>query len=210
MASKKFKVGDIVIGNDRASDAYSITIKGFKGRVISVGESNGIVITRLEDSDFSSNEFIVSSDCFEILKKQVSVSKKGLKAIYPHVCEGWQAKIKEVLVVSVLDDSDTAYVNPEDLESAYAQANIEQREKLEKYLKISKFLSKKESINDLKIGQIFQVDLEESSFAGLHIMRTYDEHVCLELPNNSWAIDTPLSYKGKILKNGTKVIISEQ
>lgn len=206
--ANKFKVGDIVIGNDQASQDYSITIKGFKGRVTSVGPDDTISITRLNGLKFE--EFGVESKSFDLLQKSVSVSKKGLKAIYPDVCEGWQAKIREALIANILedDDSDAVSVSPEDLELAYAQADPEQKENLEIYLKISKFLPKKESVNDLEIGQIFLVDSKDgSTFSDLHIMRTFDEYVCLELPNNSWSIETPLNYEGKILKKGTSVSI---
>lgn len=46
----KFRIGDIVVGNESADDHYSITVKGWLGRVVHVNaEDNEIDVESLED-----------------------------------------------------------------------------------------------------------------------------------------------------------------
>jgi hypothetical protein len=59
---KKFKIGEVIVGNDKANGKYSITKKGWIGRVISEGRIDTTVIVK---SLSSKSTFEVMSDCFD-------------------------------------------------------------------------------------------------------------------------------------------------
>ena len=61
----KFKIGDVVIGNEKANQ-YNITNKGWTGVVTELGEyhSNGIRVKPLDNPDHEG--FEVRSDCFDL------------------------------------------------------------------------------------------------------------------------------------------------
>lgn len=63
----KFKVGDMVIGNELASKAYVTTVKGWKGKVVGyIGED--LIIVR-GDEKF---EWTVESTCFDLYSPSIS------------------------------------------------------------------------------------------------------------------------------------------
>lgn len=61
----KFKVGDVVIGNEKANQ-YSVTTEGYIGLVTGLGEhdSNNILVKPLDRDDHEG--FEVRSDCFDL------------------------------------------------------------------------------------------------------------------------------------------------
>ena len=59
MREYKFKVGDIVIGNRLANQKYCYTIKGVKGKVVSVGSGKFRI-------SVNSNQYDVDYDAFDL------------------------------------------------------------------------------------------------------------------------------------------------
>lgn len=65
----KFRVGDIVIGNEKANHSYSVTVQGWKGKVIEVCGSK-ITIAGFENNDgYDGHDFGVSDNCFDLYRK---------------------------------------------------------------------------------------------------------------------------------------------
>lgn len=58
MKKKKFKVGDIVIGNALADDRYSFTKKGWKG----------VVTALYPDGEIKIDHYTVDPECFDLLE----------------------------------------------------------------------------------------------------------------------------------------------
>ena len=71
VTGRKFKIGDIVIGNDRADDTYSITRKGYKGTVTDV----------LKNGKIKVNHFSVLEECFDLFEEKIVVTRNGKKTI---------------------------------------------------------------------------------------------------------------------------------
>lgn len=68
---RKFKVDDIIIGNDRAN-TYAITCKGVKCRVVDVSEKEKDVIQVVVDDDTQHpTRYWVNVDCFDLVETQV-------------------------------------------------------------------------------------------------------------------------------------------
>jgi len=59
-----FKIGDRVIGNERASKCYSITHEGWTGTVVKVSEKGNYITVR--DDYYSYDTFSVKSNCFDL------------------------------------------------------------------------------------------------------------------------------------------------
>ena len=71
----KFRVGDWVIGNDKADSHYAITTKGWVGRVASI-PYEGTIRVCTEDDDYG---FTVDSDCFDYYIKSEKSEKSEPK-----------------------------------------------------------------------------------------------------------------------------------
>lgn len=136
---------------------------------------------------------------------KIKVSKKGLQSVYPLVCEGWQAKIKQALIDSVLEDEVSVTLTT--LELAFSEANSSQKEALEVYLNISTHLKpKQDSTNDLRCGEVLIVNDDDAThYNGQRILRTYSGFVSLDEASNTWG--GSLDLKGKKLTKGTKIEI---
>lgn len=103
----KFRVGDWVIGNDKADKEYAITNKGWVGRVASI-PYEGTIRVCTEDDDYG---FTVDSDCFDYyIKPEKSEKPKPKKYTGKVVCIkkglGFTAgKIYEVKEGTLTDDN---------------------------------------------------------------------------------------------------------
>ena len=71
----KFKVGDIVIGNDK--NPYSVTAKGVKCEVVKVYDEHYIRVRAL--NDFAS--FIVYPECFDLVNGEITIKQYGNKVV---------------------------------------------------------------------------------------------------------------------------------
>jgi hypothetical protein len=103
MKKAKFKVGDIVIGNDHATRLYSITKAGFKGKVVKAyptdesGSDKDIVIEKLTGG----SEFAVSSFAFDLVLEDRSkehtyeVSEEMIKLGHRASCSEWKEKLEK-------------------------------------------------------------------------------------------------------------------
>ena len=65
----KFKVGDIIIGNDRAN-TYAITSKGVKCRVVNVrdGDADNIEVVIVDDDTSRPTRYWVTADYFDLVE----------------------------------------------------------------------------------------------------------------------------------------------
>ena len=125
----------------------------------------------------------------ELIKEGVvpavqTISRENLGKIYPRVCSKWQGRINEAL------DKDKFAVNIEVSEAlikeAFKEVDAEQKEMLTKYFKEPKhgFQGKM-----LEVGEIMKIT-GSGTYQGKHLFRTYDQLVCLELPDQTWSVDT--------------------
>lgn len=82
---RKFRVGDLVIGNDKADCEYSITTKGWVGRVIAIPYEGTIrVCAENEDDEIGLS---VDSDCFDYyIKPEKSEKPKPKRYTASVVC----------------------------------------------------------------------------------------------------------------------------
>ena len=82
---RKFKVGDWVIGNDKAGNEYAIITKGWVGRVVDIPYEGIIrVCAKNEDDDYG---YSVDSDCFDYyIKPEKSENPKPKKYTASVVC----------------------------------------------------------------------------------------------------------------------------
>ena len=85
----KFNVGDIVIGNKKASRTYSITGEGFIGKVRSIGRGTGMQIDKYNTKTGAisgCSPFSVNLSCFDLYEKivvtHVTISKKVVEAAF--------------------------------------------------------------------------------------------------------------------------------
>lgn len=111
----KFKLGDVVVGNKKASDNYSETVEGWKGHVVEVLPKGVIRVRDLEDGTV----YCVDSRYFDLCKPNPKKKSKKFKVgdivvgnkkanDYGITVEGWKGKI--VSVVDVEDDQDDIWV----------------------------------------------------------------------------------------------------
>lgn len=80
VATRKFKVGDLVIGNDLADKHYCITCKGYKGIVTDV----------LNNGKIKVNHFSVLEECFDLFEEEekIVITRKGKKTIAKYYING--------------------------------------------------------------------------------------------------------------------------
>lgn len=69
----KFKVGDIVVGNQFANDKYNVTTEGWQGKVTQVNANIFRATCLLDDTEGSSG-FGLNYDCFDLLKSTEEVN----------------------------------------------------------------------------------------------------------------------------------------
>lgn len=62
---EKFKVGDLVIGNEKADDMYTITRTGWRGEVVSVN-GDTIIVAQRGGADWCSANLTVKSEAFDL------------------------------------------------------------------------------------------------------------------------------------------------
>lgn len=97
--ANKFKVGDIVIGNDLADSHYAITKKGFKGVVTELISNEKIKIQSIDDNV----NYIVMVDFFDLLsndsnnksENMYQVDAEFIKEAHSAACGSWKRKIEE-------------------------------------------------------------------------------------------------------------------
>lgn len=81
----KFKVGDWVIGNDKAAERYCVTGKGYAGKVVHVSEDGSEIHVTNNSADTSG--YCVKSECFDF---HIPTDKE-LKKFKPK--KKWTAKV---------------------------------------------------------------------------------------------------------------------
>lgn len=62
---EKFKVGDLVIGNEKADDMYTITRTGWRGEVVSVN-GDTILVRQRDGADWCSANLTVKAEAFDL------------------------------------------------------------------------------------------------------------------------------------------------
>jgi hypothetical protein len=131
-----------------------------------------------------------------------TISRENLGKIYPLVCNRWQRRINEALnknkfAVNIEVDEDL-------IKEAFSEADRPQTGILEKYFKYPEvgFQAK-----DLKVGEIMKVT-KDGGVEGKHIMRIYDELVCLESPDLTWSSPAMNTIEGIKLETGTKFTLT--
>lgn len=80
VATRKFKVGDKVIGNDLADGYYAVTRKGYVGTVKEVRDGRTIVVDR----------WAVLEECFDLFEEEekIVITRKGKKTIAKYYING--------------------------------------------------------------------------------------------------------------------------
>lgn len=66
----KFKVGDIVVGNDKADYVYDITRKGVKLKVVRLNERSFVGQIVNEDGSLEHAEYLVWYECFDKVEEE--------------------------------------------------------------------------------------------------------------------------------------------
>lgn len=96
--ANKFKVGDIVVGNDGA-DIYGITRKGWKGVVTELSSDNIIKVQSIGDI----GTYLVKVDFFDLVsnnsnnktENMYQVDKEFIQEAHSASCDSWKKKIEE-------------------------------------------------------------------------------------------------------------------
>lgn len=78
VATRKFKVGDKVIGNDLADENYGITCKGYKGIMTDV----------LNNGKIKVNQYTVLEECFDLFEEKIIITREGKKTIAKYYVNG--------------------------------------------------------------------------------------------------------------------------
>lgn len=81
----KFKVGDIVIGNDGANYAYNITVEGWKGKVTNI-DDNTFGDIEVIAIDGSGAHHWVKSNCFDLFEENNQLQDYDFKLGETHTC----------------------------------------------------------------------------------------------------------------------------
>lgn len=99
---EKFKVGDLVIGNEKADDMYVITRTGWRGEVVSVNGDTIVVKTRNSAHGFA--KLVVKSEAFDLdTEKYYSAKVVCVRPVTPS--HSFTAgKIYEVKDGKIVDD----------------------------------------------------------------------------------------------------------
>lgn len=101
--ANKFKVGDKVIGNDKADLNYNITRKGWIGEVSSVIDNSYVKVR----NEYSIGRFPVHSSCFDLLERKseqkIVITTDGKRTAA--VLYDGKKRIKEASAVCIDDDT---------------------------------------------------------------------------------------------------------
>lgn len=104
----KFKVGDVVIANDKAEDAYAITVPGWIGYVVSVGSNGRIIVEEKKGSE----RYDVTERFFDLYRP---VFKKGdrvrMRDPGHFNCHGWATD--QVMTVKEYHPASDSYMMEE-------------------------------------------------------------------------------------------------
>jgi hypothetical protein len=99
--STKFKVGDIVIGNSKANDQYTVTVEGWSGTVIDIN-SDGYIKIKGNDIYRNGLTYWVDPSCFDLAPKKQKVQEEYyevdvlfIKAAHNAACSEWKKKIED-------------------------------------------------------------------------------------------------------------------
>lgn len=93
----KFKVGDIVVGNEKSK--YRKTIEGWKGRVISVIGEHLIEVQEF----YGSKSYTVYSHCFDLVEtetkmfKKLIATKEFLAQAFEYGNDYWRDRIRNII-----------------------------------------------------------------------------------------------------------------
>ena len=78
----KFKVGDIIIGNDKADMNYGVTKKGVKCKVICTCDDDDDIKIKVMEGVFKGHVYCVSSECFDLAQcDEITITRYGNKVI---------------------------------------------------------------------------------------------------------------------------------
>lgn len=97
--TNKFKVGDVVVGNDLANKFYSTTIKGWKGVVTNIYDTS-IDVKCLHTKQIYT---VLKPYCFDLLsndsnnksENMYQVDAEFIKEAHSAACDSWKRKIEE-------------------------------------------------------------------------------------------------------------------
>lgn len=80
VTARKFKVGDMVIGNDLADEYYAVTRKGYIGTVKEVRDGRTIVV----------DQWAVLEECFDLFEEEemIVITREGKKTIAKYYVNG--------------------------------------------------------------------------------------------------------------------------
>lgn len=113
----EFKVGDEVVGNELAGKKYSVTTKGWRGRIVESGSldpGDDIVVQRIDGGE----TYSVESECFDLVKRAEGgaeaeerkfkmgdqvVTNEKISEFYPKAVKGWEGEVVELRPGSVDD-----------------------------------------------------------------------------------------------------------
>jgi hypothetical protein len=145
----KFKVGDVVIGNNLAND-YGITVEGWKGEVVDTDPHsiNNIFVKDLATKD----KYWVDSNCFDMYKE---APKKEFKDLDDNERYWVDPKIFE----DSKDLKGMVNVSVDFIKQAYEMADPELRKKMEEEFKD---LFKKEDESAFEFGSEFTLKTSNS------------------------------------------------
>lgn len=77
----KFKVGDIVVGNDGADLTYGVTKKGVKGKVICKCDDDGKIEIKVVEGRHRGQQFCVYPECFDLVNEEITIKQYGNKVV---------------------------------------------------------------------------------------------------------------------------------
>ena len=78
----KFKVGDIVAGNDKADKCYDVTKKGVKCNVTCVCDGGSLIKVEVAEGVFKGREYCVLPKCFDLApSEEITIKRYGNKVV---------------------------------------------------------------------------------------------------------------------------------
>ena len=78
----KFKVGDIIVGNDKANMNYGITKKGVKCKVICAYDDDDFIKVEVMCGVFKGREYYVRYECFDLVQcDEITITRYGNKVV---------------------------------------------------------------------------------------------------------------------------------
>lgn len=163
----KFKVGDIVRGNKRASNYYGSTREGSVGKVVALNECGDMrirIITPCKGEEWSTGEcFNVRCACFDLIKAKasipdknnigpISICRKGKRVIAS--C----GKIKGVASCNPIDDFDYEVGAALALKRLFEASRAIKPESMNARICITKKATKRaEKSSNFVVGKIYSI-----------------------------------------------------